>query len=101
MRMHACARDLRLPNLSRAPDYMRNFSFVRFLSVSTAAMVRPNAFISIRIPSPDIKEKLTKLQDEMVKTNRYLRSSMVSLDKLHLTLMVMRLSNEEEEERSE
>lgn len=60
----------------------------------------PNAFVSIRINSPIIKENMKKVQQEMVVRDSRLKPLMVSLDKLHLTLMVMQLKNKEEEERA-
>ena len=60
---------------------------------------KPNAFISIRVPSQDVREQLKSCQDEIVRFNPALDSTLVSLDKLHLTLMVIRLDGEEMEER--
>ena len=61
--------------------------------------IKPNAFVSIRISSPEIKANMERVQQEMQHRDRRLRSTMVSLDKLHLTLMVLRLDNSEEEKR--
>ncbi len=61
--------------------------------------VKPNAFVSIRVPSPLIKEQLQACQDEMVRVYPSLRCSMVSLEKLHLTLMVLKLGSREDEEK--
>jgi len=55
--------------------------------------------VSIRVASPAIKAGIERIQQEMVGKNRSLRSTLVSLDKLHLTLMVLKLESEEEEER--
>ena len=61
--------------------------------------VRPNAFVAIRVPSQQIRERLEGVQEEMVRAEPLLESSMVSLSKLHLTLMVLRLATPEEEEK--
>ena len=59
----------------------------------------PNAFVSIRIPSAEIRDKLGKIQRAMVAYDKTLQSTLVSLDKLHLTLFVLRLDSEEERVR--
>lgn len=55
--------------------------------------------MAIRINSSLVRENIEKVQQEMVKRDQRLEPLMVSLDKLHFTLMVMRLSTTEEEER--
>ncbi len=55
--------------------------------------------MSIRLPSSDIRANIERIQREMVVAKRGLESAMVSLDKLHLTLMVLRLDTEEEERK--
>ena len=76
-------------------------SFVILYSYSSGVRrnTRPNAFVSIRVSSPDVRAGIEKIQQEMVGKDRRLQSAMVSLDKLHLTLMVLRLESKEEEER--
>ncbi len=59
----------------------------------------PNAFVSVRIPSPQISEKIGEVQKGMLLSDKKLKSALVSLDKLHLTLMVLRLEGEEAVER--
>ena len=61
--------------------------------------MRPNAFVSIRISSPEIRANVERVQQEMQHMDRQLRSAMFPLDKLHLTLMVLKLDNCEKEER--
>ena len=61
--------------------------------------MRPNAFVSVRVPSWRIKSKLQEVQDYMVETEPCLKSCLVSLDKLHVTMMVLRLKDEEEIEK--
>ena len=57
--------------------------------------LRPNAFVSVRIPSVQIREKLKEVQDAMLSCERKLKSTFVPLEKLHLTLMVLRLEDTE------
>ena len=59
----------------------------------------PNAFVSIRIPSAEIRDKLGEIQRAMVAYDKTLQSTLVSLDRLHLTLFVLRLDSEEEIKR--
>ena len=59
----------------------------------------PNAFVSIRIPSAEIRDKLGEIQRAMVAYDKTLQSTLVSLDKLHLTLIILRLDSEEERVR--
>lgn len=59
----------------------------------------PNAFVSVRIPSAEIRTKLGEVQQAMVAHDKMLQFTLVSLDKLHLTLFVLRLDSEEEIKR--
>ena len=59
----------------------------------------PNAFVSVRIPSAEIRDKLEEIQEAIVARDNKLQSTLVSLDKLHLTLFVIRLESEAEVER--
>ena len=56
----------------------------------------PDAFVAIRISSPQIRSSLERIQSSMTAVESRLGAAMVSLDKLHLTLMVLRLGEEEE-----
>ena len=56
----------------------------------------PDAFVAIRIPSPQIRSSLESIQSSMTAAESRLGAAMVSLDKLHLTLMVLRLGEVEE-----
>lgn len=56
----------------------------------------PDAFVAIRISSPQIRSSLERVQSSMTAVESRLGAAMVSLDKLHLTLMVLRLGEEEE-----
>ena len=55
-----------------------------------------DAFVAIRISSPQIRSSLERIQNSMTAVESRLGAAMVSLDKLHLTLMVLRLGEEEE-----
>lgn len=59
----------------------------------------PNAFVSVRIPSLKIRDKVKEVQHAMLLSDKKLKSALVPLEKLHLTLMVLRLEGEEEVER--
>ena len=60
---------------------------------------RPNAFVSVRVSSQHIRSKLQELQDAMVKIEPSVQSCLVSLNKLHVTMMVLKLSNKTEIQR--
>jgi hypothetical protein len=59
----------------------------------------PNAFVSLRVSSPSIRCGLEEVQIAMVEKDKAVESVLTSLDKLHVTLSVIRLENKEEEER--
>ena len=59
----------------------------------------PNAFVSVRIPSAEIRGKMKEIQDAMLEKEKKVKSTLVSLDKLHITLMVLRIDGEEPLER--
>ncbi len=67
--------------------------------VKTGARVRPNAFVAIRIPSLQIKEGLEKVQESVVKFDRRLKGALTSLNKLHLTLLVLTLKDNDDIKR--
>ena len=56
----------------------------------------PDAFVAIRISSSEIRSSLERIQQSITSVESRLGPAMVSLDKLHLTLMVLRLGEEEE-----
>ena len=56
----------------------------------------PDAFVAIRISSPQIRSSLEYIQSSIVSVESRLRQAMVSLNKLHLTLMVLKLGEDEE-----
>ena len=57
----------------------------------------PNAFIAVRIPCKNIHSSLDTVQKEMVRKEQTLRYTLTSLDKLHITLSVVRLEKQDEE----
>ena len=59
----------------------------------------PNAFVSLRVSSPSIRCGLEEVQTAMVEKDKAVKSVLTSLDKLHVTLSVIRLENKEEEGR--
>ena len=59
----------------------------------------PNAFVSLRIGSPSIRSGLEEVQRSMVEKDRAVKGVLTSLNKLHVTLSVIRLENKEEEQR--
>ena len=59
----------------------------------------PNAFVAVRIKSPEVHSKVAAMQEAMVKFDSGLSAAMVSTKKLHLTLMVMALKNDGDIER--
>lgn len=61
--------------------------------------VSPNAFVSIRIPSVEIRHNIEAVQRGLVGYDDNLSNSLTSLDKLHLTLCVLRLDSDSEIER--
>lgn len=60
---------------------------------------KPNAFVAVQISSPIIREKLQRVQQSMCKYDKALETTLTSLKQLHITLMVMRLDNDEDIER--
>lgn len=64
-----------------------------------ARRIRPNAFLSLRICSPVIRAGLKEVQDAMIERDEAMKDALTSLDKLHVTLSVIRLENAEEEAR--
>lgn len=59
----------------------------------------PNAFVSVRVASPVVREKLEAMQEHISEHDPKLSGLCVSTKKLHLTLMVMRLEDDEAIER--
>ena len=59
--------------------------------------VTPNAFVAVRVPSRHIREGLAAVQSGMVEKEKAVQSALTSLDKLHITLSVIRLEDGDEE----
>ena len=57
----------------------------------------PNAFVAVRISSENIRSSLDAVQKEMVRKEQALRYTLISLDKLHITLSVVRLEKQDQE----
>ena len=58
--------------------------------------VSPDAFVAVRISSPSIRGSLELIQESLVEKNKKLKHTLVSLDKLHITMMVIKLGTDEE-----
>ena len=58
-----------------------------------------NAFVSVRVSSPSIHQGLEVVQEAMVEKDEIVRSALTSLKKLHVTLSVICLEGEDEQER--
>lgn len=69
------------------------------LDSTTDPLPSPNAFVSLRISSPSIHSGLEEVQRSMVEKDRAVKGVLTSLDKLHVTLSIIRLENKEEERR--
>ena len=73
------------------------------LAVPTGTMSakppKPNAFVSLRIPSLSIRRELEQVQEAMVGRDQNVKAVLISLSKLHITLTVIRLENEDEIEK--
>ena len=59
----------------------------------------PNAFVAIRIPSPNISAKFEEVQRALEEKDERLKQVFVPAAKNHITLMVMRLNNQEDIEK--
>ncbi|KAI0219263.1 A-kinase anchor protein 7 [Lamellibrachia satsuma] len=57
----------------------------------------PNYFIAIQVRNPEVHERLRAVQEEIVSSNEQLRAALVPLATLHLTFMVMRLSDSDDQ----
>ncbi|XP_065885903.1 A-kinase anchor protein 7-like [Dysidea avara] len=54
----------------------------------------PDSFVAVRFSSPEIKAKLQLAQQSMVESDKKLKPTLISLVKLHITLLTLQLSNE-------
>ena len=60
---------------------------------------QPNFFVAVPISNPAIREAAQSVQENIVKAEEAWKPAMVSVRKFHITLMVLRLENEEEIQR--
>ena len=60
---------------------------------------RPNSFIAVQIASSLIRERLKNVQDSMIDHDKRLKKVLTSLQKLHITLMVIKMENDSDIER--
>ena len=68
-------------------------------SSSKSQRIRPNSFVAVRISSPSIRKQIEHVQDRMIQNDVSLKRVMTSLNKLHITLMVLRMDTEIDIER--
>jgi len=54
----------------------------------------PDSFIAVRFSSPEVKAKIQLAQQSMVESDKKLKPTLISLAKLHVTLLTLQLSNE-------
>lgn len=58
----------------------------------------PNAFVALRIPSPDIRAKVEEVQEALLAKDVRLKATFVSPAKNHITLIVLRIDHTVTEE---
>lgn len=61
--------------------------------------IQPNFFLAMRIHNPELHKKVDGIQHSIAKYDEKLRPTTISSEKLHVSLMVMRLENAEEIQR--
>ena len=61
--------------------------------------IQPNFFLAVRIHNPELHKKVDGIQHSITKYDEKLRPTTISSEKLHVSLMVMRLENAEEIQR--
>ena len=61
--------------------------------------IQPNFFLAVRIHNPELHKKVDGIQHSIAKYDEKLRPTTISSEKLHVSLMVMRLENAEEIQR--
>lgn len=64
------------------------------LKSKRATSTAPNYFIAVPVSNPAIRESAMLIQNSILDVESDFRSAMVSVAKLHVTLMVMRLEDE-------
>ena len=58
----------------------------------------PNAFVAVRIASPDIRAKVEQVQEGLLAKDERLKATLVTPTRNHITLMVTRLNHKDTEE---
>uniref|UniRef100_A0A8C4S1E8 Uncharacterized LOC114653419 n=2 Tax=Erpetoichthys calabaricus TaxID=27687 RepID=A0A8C4S1E8_ERPCA len=61
---------------------------------------RPNYFVSIPIKDKQILEKIGDIQKMMISKEKVLKKALISAEKLHLTILVANLKNEDDVKRA-
>ena len=59
----------------------------------------PNAFVSVRVPSVEVCDKLKEVQEGMLAIDKRARQVLVPLQMLHITLVVLMLETETDIQR--
>jgi len=54
----------------------------------------PDSFVAVRFSSPEIKTKIQQAQQSMVESDPKLKPTLISLMKLHITLLTLQLTND-------
>ena len=60
---------------------------------------RPNAFVAVRIPSPDIRTKVEEVQRALLVKHESLESTFDPAARNHITVLVLQLNNPTEIKR--
>lgn len=61
---------------------------------------RPNYFVAIQVCNSEIKRSLKHIQNKIIQKECKLKSALINLQTLHITLLVCHISNDEELERA-
>ena len=59
----------------------------------------PNSFVSVRIKSVKIRDNISMVQEEMIKSMPKMANIIQNPSKLHITLMVLSLQSDEDIEK--
>ncbi|GIX77716.1 hypothetical protein CDAR_303341 [Caerostris darwini] len=71
-----------------------------FANENTVNKQRPNYFVAVQVSDPEILARVRKIQHHIVNKNKDLDDCMISIPTLHITLMVMNISDSEMHERA-
>ncbi|XP_023237798.1 uncharacterized protein LOC111636725 isoform X1 [Centruroides sculpturatus] len=61
---------------------------------------RPNHFVAIQVSNPEIKGAIKNIQNHIIQKENILKSTLINVKTLHITLLVFHISNNEELERA-